>query len=58
MSGFRDKGAREIPTAGTDQPHFHGHRERLKAQIETGDLRARIDRIITAPERGVEPDCG
>ena len=33
-------------------------RERLKAQIETGDLRARIDRIITAPERGVEPDCG
>lgn len=33
-------------------------RERLKAQIETGDLRARIDRIITAPERGIEPDCG
>jgi CPA2 family monovalent cation:H+ antiporter-2/glutathione-regulated potassium-efflux system protein KefB len=25
-------------------------RERLKAQLETGDLRARIDRMITAPE--------
>ena len=26
-------------------------RERLKAQIESGDLRAQIDRIITTPER-------
>ena len=25
-------------------------RERLKAQIESGDLRAQIDRIITGPE--------
>ena len=34
-------------------------RERLKAQLETGDLRARIDRIITEPGgSGVEPDCG
>jgi len=33
-------------------------RERLKAQIESGDLRARQDRIITAPERAIEPDCG
>jgi CPA2 family monovalent cation:H+ antiporter-2/glutathione-regulated potassium-efflux system protein KefB len=33
-------------------------RERLKAQLESGDLHARQDRIITAPERGVEPDCG
>ncbi|HYI64263.1 MAG TPA: cation:proton antiporter [Allosphingosinicella sp.] len=32
-------------------------RERLRAQIETGDLRAQVDRIITTPERaaGAEP---
>jgi CPA2 family monovalent cation:H+ antiporter-2/glutathione-regulated potassium-efflux system protein KefB len=29
-------------------------RERLKAQLETGDLRARIDRMITAPEPAAE----
>ncbi|MBV9930981.1 MAG: cation:proton antiporter [Alphaproteobacteria bacterium] len=29
-------------------------RERLKAQLETGDLRARIDRMITAPEAAAE----
>jgi CPA2 family monovalent cation:H+ antiporter-2/glutathione-regulated potassium-efflux system protein KefB len=33
-------------------------RERLKAQVETGDLRARQDRIITGPERATETDCG
>jgi CPA2 family monovalent cation:H+ antiporter-2/glutathione-regulated potassium-efflux system protein KefB len=26
-------------------------RERLNAQLETGDLRARIDRMITDPDR-------
>jgi glutathione-regulated potassium-efflux system protein KefB len=33
-------------------------RERLKAQLATGDLRARIDRMITEPEpaAGTEPD--
>jgi CPA2 family monovalent cation:H+ antiporter-2/glutathione-regulated potassium-efflux system protein KefB len=29
-------------------------RERLKAQLETGDLRARIDRMITEPEPATE----
>jgi glutathione-regulated potassium-efflux system protein KefB len=29
-------------------------RERLKAQLETGDLRARIDRMITEPEAATE----
>jgi CPA2 family monovalent cation:H+ antiporter-2/glutathione-regulated potassium-efflux system protein KefB len=29
-------------------------RERLKAQLETGDLRARIDRMITGPEPAAE----
>jgi len=29
-------------------------RERLKAQLETGDLRARIDRMIVAPEPAAE----
>ena len=33
-------------------------RERLKAQLETGDLRAKIDRILTEPEPGVQPDVG
>jgi len=33
-------------------------RERLKAQFETGDLRARVDRIITEPEPGVEAKSG
>jgi glutathione-regulated potassium-efflux system protein KefB len=34
-------------------------RERLKAQFETGDLRASIDRMITQPVRGLpEEDCG
>ncbi|MEA2999465.1 MAG: glutathione-regulated potassium-efflux system protein KefB [Sphingomonadales bacterium] len=31
-------------------------RERLKAQLETGDLRARIDRMITAPEPATEQE--
>ena len=29
-------------------------RERLKAQLETGDLRAKIERIITGPEEVAE----
>ncbi len=33
-------------------------RERLKAQLESGDLRAKIDRIITEPEAPVQPDVG
>jgi glutathione-regulated potassium-efflux system protein KefB len=32
-------------------------RERLKAQLETGDLRARIDRIITGAEPGADGDA-
>jgi hypothetical protein len=36
MSGFRDKGARETPTAGSSLPHFHGHRERLKTRFQDG----------------------
>ena len=33
-------------------------RERLKAQLETGDLRAKVDRILTGPEAPVQPDVG
>ncbi len=33
-------------------------RERLKAQMETGDLRAKIDRILTGPEPPAQPDVG
>ena len=33
-------------------------RERLKAQIESGDLRAQIDRIVTSPEQAGEPEPG
>lgn len=33
-------------------------RERLKAQIESGDIRARIDRIITSPEQAGESGSG
>ena len=33
-------------------------RERLKAQIESGDIRAQIDRIITTPERVGEAEPG
>ncbi|HYE28696.1 MAG TPA: cation:proton antiporter [Allosphingosinicella sp.] len=33
-------------------------RERLKAQLETGDLRARSERIITEPEKTIDTDCG
>jgi CPA2 family monovalent cation:H+ antiporter-2/glutathione-regulated potassium-efflux system protein KefB len=33
-------------------------RERLKAQLETGDLRARIDRMITEPEGVYDPRSG
>jgi len=32
--------------------------ERLEAQLETGDLRARIDRIFTDPEQAPEPEAG
>ena len=33
-------------------------RERLKAQIATGDIRAKIDRILTEPEAPIDTDCG
>jgi CPA2 family monovalent cation:H+ antiporter-2/glutathione-regulated potassium-efflux system protein KefB len=33
-------------------------RERLKAQLETGDLRAKIDRMLTEPETQSQPDVG
>ena len=33
-------------------------RERLKAQLETGDLRAKIDRIITKPEPAAQTEPG
>ncbi len=33
-------------------------RERLKAQFESGDLRAQIDRIITTPERAAQREPG
>jgi glutathione-regulated potassium-efflux system protein KefB len=33
-------------------------RERLKAQIESGDIRAQVDRIITTPERVAEEEPG
>jgi CPA2 family monovalent cation:H+ antiporter-2/glutathione-regulated potassium-efflux system protein KefB len=33
-------------------------RERLKAQLESGDLRAKIDRMFTEPEKAVDRDCG
>lgn len=32
--------------------------ERLKAQLESGDIGARRDRIITSPQGAIEPDCG
>ncbi|MES2290462.1 MAG: cation:proton antiporter [Pseudomonadota bacterium] len=33
-------------------------RERLKAQYETGNLRAGVDRMITQPSRLADEDCG
>lgn len=33
-------------------------RERLKAQLETGDMRAKIDRMITEPEQDYDPRSG
>jgi glutathione-regulated potassium-efflux system protein KefB len=48
-------GAEEIDR--TEQLYRARDRERLRAQLETGDLRARIDRMITEPEpaSGTEP---
>ena len=33
-------------------------RERLKAQLETGDLRAKVERMFTEPEKAIDTDCG
>jgi len=33
-------------------------RERLKAQLETGDIRAKVERIITEPEAGAQAEPG
>jgi len=38
----------------TEELYRARDRERLKAQLETGDLRARIDRMIVAPEPAAE----
>ena len=38
----------------TEELYRARDRERLKAQIASGDIRAQIDRIITAPEPVVE----
>jgi CPA2 family monovalent cation:H+ antiporter-2/glutathione-regulated potassium-efflux system protein KefB len=51
-------GVAEAEIDRTEDLYRARDRERLKAQLESGDLHARQDRIITAPERGVEPDCG
>ena len=40
----------------TEELYRARDRERLKAQIATGDLRAQIDRIITAPEPVAETE--
>ncbi|HST37178.1 MAG TPA: cation:proton antiporter [Allosphingosinicella sp.] len=42
----------------TEELYRARDRERLKAQIETGDLRAKIDRIITSPEQAIEAEPG
>ena len=36
MSGFDDKGVGRVAPAGKSEPHFHGHRERLKARFRDG----------------------
>jgi len=42
MSGFREKGA-GIPKAASELPHFHGHRERLKARFHDTGAEALAD---------------
>ncbi|MGZ8997343.1 MAG: cation:proton antiporter domain-containing protein, partial [Allosphingosinicella sp.] len=49
-------GAEEINR--TEDLYRARDRERLKAQLETGDLRAKIDNILTEPEPKAEPDIG
>jgi len=41
----------------TEELYRARDRERLKAQLETGDLRARIDRMITGPEPAEEREA-
>lgn len=45
-------GAEEIDR--TEGLYRRRDRERLKVQIETGDLRAQLDRIVTTPERAAQ----
>ncbi len=49
-------GVREDEIDRTESLYRRRDRERLKAQVESGDLRAQIDRIVTSPEgaAGVE----
>jgi CPA2 family monovalent cation:H+ antiporter-2/glutathione-regulated potassium-efflux system protein KefB len=35
----------------TESLYRRRDRERLKAQVESGDLRAQLDRVVTTPER-------
>jgi DNA repair protein RadC len=44
MSGLRDKGSRGLPRgAEAETPHFHGHRERLKARFRDSGAEALAD---------------
>jgi CPA2 family monovalent cation:H+ antiporter-2/glutathione-regulated potassium-efflux system protein KefB len=49
-------GAEEIDR--TEDLYRARDRERLKAQLETGDLRAKIERMFTEPEKAAETDSG
>jgi CPA2 family monovalent cation:H+ antiporter-2/glutathione-regulated potassium-efflux system protein KefB len=49
-------GAEEIER--TEDLYRARDRERLKAQLETGDLRAKIERMFTEPEKTAEDEPG
>lgn len=51
-------GVREDEIDRTESLYRQRDRERLKAQVESGDLRARIDSLVTSPERAAEAEGG
>jgi CPA2 family monovalent cation:H+ antiporter-2/glutathione-regulated potassium-efflux system protein KefB len=51
-------GVREDEIDRTESLYRRRDRERLKAQVESGDLRARIDSLVTAPEHSTEAKEG
>jgi monovalent cation:proton antiporter-2 (CPA2) family protein len=51
-------GVREDEIDRTETLYRRRDRERLRAQVESGDLRARIDSLVTSPEHSAEVEGG